>query len=296
MTMTIRAVARVGAPPPSGRARRGPHGVVALLGACHPGPALAVTAIATMLAASVGRGWGIVAVGAAVASGQLAVGWSNDYLDRERDADAARGDKPIVRGEVAPRTVRRAAIVATVACVPLSLLSGPRAAGVHLVAVAAALGYNARLKATLASPLPFVIAFGALPVFVTLGAPGQPLPPAWAVVAAGSFGCGAHFINTLDDLDADRRQGIWGMPQRLGVLRSLCVGAALLGGAAAVLALAPSGAPTPVGLAISACAVALVGAAIGVARRGHLEWCWRLTIVAAIATTAMLLASGSSLT
>ena len=124
---------------------------------------IAVTAIATALAVSVGRGVGVVAVTTAVAAGQLAVGWSNDYIDRDRDLLSHRADKPIVVGQVRAATVRRAAIVALVACVPLSLLSGWRAGLLHLAAVAAALTYNAWLKSTLASPVPYAVAFGILP-------------------------------------------------------------------------------------------------------------------------------------
>ena len=53
-----------------------------LLRACHLQPTLAVTAISTALALSVGRGVGALAVLFAVLAGQLSVGWSNDYLDR----------------------------------------------------------------------------------------------------------------------------------------------------------------------------------------------------------------------
>lgn len=269
---------------------------VALLRACHLAPTLAVTSIATALAVSTGRGWGSAAVAAAVVSGQLAVGWSNDYLDRERDRDAGRVDKPIAQGQVRATTVRNAAVLAAAACVPLSMLSGLRAAAVHLLAVAVALAYNARLKQTWASPLPFAAAFAALPAFVTLGAPGHPGPPWWALVAAGTFGCGAHFINTLDDLETDLRQGVRGLPQRIGLRSSLLVGASLLAAATATLALGPPGTPDAIGLVTFAATVALVAGVARAARAFDLERCWQLTVLAALAVTVQLLASGSSLT
>ena len=74
--------------------------MVPLLRACHLKPTLAVTAITTALAVSAGRGSGSIWVALAVLSGQFSVGWSNDYLDRDRDHLAGRVDKPIVSGGV----------------------------------------------------------------------------------------------------------------------------------------------------------------------------------------------------
>src|SRR4051794_5876059 len=95
-----------------------------LLRACHFQPTLAVTAITGILALVAGRGLGVIAVVAAVLCGQLSVGWSNDWLDRDRDRRAGRTDKPVAVGTVAVTTVRRAATTALVLTVPLSLLSG----------------------------------------------------------------------------------------------------------------------------------------------------------------------------
>ena len=159
-----------------------------LIRACHLQPTLAVTAISTALALSVGRGVGALAVLLAVLSGQLSVGWSNDYLDRERDRRGRRVDKPIVAGDVDAGVVRVAALCAVVVCGPLSLLSGWRAALVHLGAVGLGWAYNAGLKRTVVSVVPYAVAFGALPVFVTLGLPSHPWPPAWAVGAAAALG------------------------------------------------------------------------------------------------------------
>ncbi|MPY94826.1 MAG: hypothetical protein GEV08_17715, partial [Acidimicrobiia bacterium] len=142
----------------------------ALIRASHLQPTVAVTLIAAGLAAAAGRGPGGTAwVALAVAAGQLSVGWSNDYLDRHRDRAAARLDKPIAAGQVDEGTVGRAAIAAAAACVVLSMASGWRAGLVHIAEVAVAWGYNLGLKSTALSPLPYALAFGALPAFVTLG-------------------------------------------------------------------------------------------------------------------------------
>jgi 4-hydroxybenzoate polyprenyltransferase len=267
--------------------------VIGLLRACHWQPTSAVTAIATSLALSVGRGGGALFVAVAVVAGQLSVGWSNDYIDRHRDVD--RNDKPIATGDVTAAAVQRAAVAALVACVPLSLASGWRAGAVHLVAVGAAWMYNLGLKATVLSPVPYLFAFGLLPAFVTLGKAGHPLPPMWAFVGAALLGCGAHFVNTLSDLDDDLRFGIRGFPQRLGAAASLLIGALLLDAAALTLTLAPPGSPTLAALALLALAMFLVVGVIVAARHGRAKAAWYMTLATALVAVTLLLANGRAL-
>ncbi|MGZ6792345.1 MAG: UbiA family prenyltransferase, partial [Mycobacteriales bacterium] len=85
-----------------------------LVRACPPEPTAAVTALTALLASGVGASpW---RVGAAFLSGQLSVGWSNDWVDAHRDLAVGRADKPVVQG-LPVATVRRAALLALVACV-----------------------------------------------------------------------------------------------------------------------------------------------------------------------------------
>ncbi len=146
-------------------------------------------AIATALAVAVGRGDRRDAGSACspCSSGQLSVGWSNDYLDRERDRRTDRVDKPIVAGTVsAAHGPGRGARSQPRRASRCRSSRGGAAAIVHLGAVALAWAYNAGLKNTAWSVVPYVVAFGALPVFVTLGLPGHPLPPWWAVTRRGA--------------------------------------------------------------------------------------------------------------
>ncbi len=269
--------------------------VLPLLRAAHFPPTVAVTAVTTALALSAGRGGGSVWVALAVLAGQLSVGWSNDYLDRERDHATGRAEKPIVAGTVAAGTVRRAAGAALMACVPLSLLSGWRAALVHLAAVGLAWAYNAVLKRGPLSVLPYAVAFGVLPAFVTLGLPGHPWPPLWSIVAAGLLGSGAHLVNALPDLDDDRAVGIRGLPHRLGHDRSLVGAALLMGTAVAIAALAP-------GDGADGGTIALLGAAgVGVAGvvvaglRHRERTAWSLTLGVAVLGVALLVVRGHAL-
>jgi 4-hydroxybenzoate polyprenyltransferase len=212
----------------------------ALARACHPEPTVAVTLFATALAAAGGRPRaGIVAVAAAVGAGQLSVGWSNDLLDRGRDAAGGRTDKPIVVDGLAPGTVAGATAAALVACVPLSFLSGGRAGSAHLAAVASGWAYNLGLKATPLSVVPYAVSFALLPASVVLGLPGHPTPPWWLPLAGALLGSGAHFANVLPDLDADARTGVRGLPQRLGPAGVRASAALLLAAGSVVAVLGP---------------------------------------------------------
>ncbi|MFO7589806.1 MAG: UbiA family prenyltransferase [Acidimicrobiia bacterium] len=269
--------------------------MIPLLRAAHLLPTVAVTTVTTALAVSAGRGPESVWVGLAVLAGQLSVGWSNDYLDRERDRATGRLDKPIVAGAVAASTVRAAACLALVACVPLSFLSGWRAALVHLGAVGFAWSYNAALKQGPWSVVPYTVSFGALPAFVTLGLPGHPWPPAWAVAASALLGSGAHLVNALPDLDADRSVGIRGLPHRLGHVRSLLVAALLMGTAVAIAALAPPGDIDGVGVVLLVGACAAVGGVI-VAGFTHRErTAWWCTLAVAASGVGLLVERGHAL-
>jgi 4-hydroxybenzoate polyprenyltransferase len=203
--------------------------------ACHPLPTLAVTTFATVLAAAFGgRGGVLVAIAAATLSGQLCVGWSNDGIDAGRDRAAHRTDKPVGVGWVGRDTVLAAAAAAGVACIPLSLSLGLRPGILHLVAVLSALLYNAGLKSTPVSPLPYVLSFALLPVVTSL-AVGSGWPPPGYPVAAGLLGAAAHAANTVGDTRADELTGVRGLPQRLGPRTSMTAMAVLVAAAAVVL-------------------------------------------------------------
>ena len=209
--------------------------VLGLLRACHPEACAAVTVVAVLLAVAAHRSpGGVVLVGAAVLGGQLCVGWLNDFLDAERDA--GRDDKPVVSGDVSRRVVGGGAIVAGVACVPLSLAVGVLPGALHLVAVGSALAYDLGLKATIVSVVPYLVSFGLLTVFAAWGHVVWWLPTAGALLGAG-----AHFANVLPDLAADEAAGVRGLPHRLGATASRVATVVLLVATSAVLAVGPHG-------------------------------------------------------
>jgi heme o synthase len=233
----------------------------ALIRASHPEPAVAVTAVAALLAWGVGHRWsGVAAVVATVLASQLAIGWINDRIDVERDAQVGRADKPLALGMLSPRTVGLAGLAAALATPLPALTLTPAAAGCATGALVSALLYNGPLKSTPASVLPYAASFGALPAFVVLALPTTPVPPAWMVAAGALLGAGAHFANVLPDLADDARTGVRGLPHRLGATGSWLAAAGLLAAATVVLVLGPPGPPSWAGLAAAvATAVLLAG-------------------------------------
>jgi len=269
----------------------------ALVAATHAGPAAAVTVVATLLAVAAGvTAPRVVLVCAAVLAGQASIGWSNDWLDADRDRAVARGDKPVVQGAVSPELLRACALVAAALSVVLSLLLGVAPGILLLVLVASGWAYNAGLKRTAASLLPYCTGFGALPAGVVAAAPGAPAAPWWLIAAGAALGGSAHLANVAPDLEDDLATGVRGLPHRLGAVPSAIAGALLLGGASLVLVLGPAGRPsatgwTALGLALPAVAIAAL-AAVGRFRRAAFPAVMLLTVLDVV----LIVAGGAALT
>lgn len=275
----------------------------ALWGASHPGPSLVVTALALALgvAASV-EPWRLVVLTASVLAGQLSVGISNDAIDARRDAQVGRTDKPIARGDVALGTAWAAAIAAVVVALGLSAVLGVPLLGAHAVALASAWSYNAGLKNTPISVLPFVVSFGIFPSFATLAAAPPALAAPWATAAGAALGAAVHLTNVLPDLDDDARTGVRGLPHRLGVRAAaiLAVTGVLLGAVAVLLGPViggpqPLGAITPVSWVFFGGVVLVAVLTLGRAlRRPPARVLFRLTMLSALLLAAQLVATSAA--
>lgn len=189
-----------------------------LFASSHPGPTVTVTVLAAVIAAAVGHpAWLVVLVALTVAAGQLSIGLANDWIDADRDRTVGRLDKPVAQGMIAVGTVRTAAFVIAGVAVVLSVLLGPVAAVAHLVLVAAGWAYDAGLKRTVWSVVPFVVAFGLLPVVAVSAGPDGDWPAWWAIATGAVFGVAIHCTNVLPDLVDDAATGVRGFPHRLGL-------------------------------------------------------------------------------
>ncbi|MER7245177.1 UbiA family prenyltransferase [Kribbella sp. NPDC000426] len=217
-----------------------------------------MTALVTALAWSAGRSpAGCLLVAATILTGHLSIGWSNDAIDAARDTIVNRRDKPVVRGLVSRRTLTIGAGIMLVVTIPVSLANGLAAGLVHLLFVGCAWAYNLGLKSTAISWLPYAVAFGALPSFVTLGT-ADVWAPWWATAAGALLGIGAHLANVVPDLADDLATGVRGWPQRLGPYARL-LAPLPLALATALLVIAPAGAIGVVGwIALGIVAVLLV--------------------------------------
>jgi 4-hydroxybenzoate polyprenyltransferase len=262
-----------------------------LAGACHPAPTVAVTTVSVLVAIGLGLTAGrVVLLGAAVLTGQLSIGWSNDRIDASRDVITARSDKPAATGRVPLAVVAGAACVALLSTIVLSALLGPWAAAAALTLVAAGWAYNLGLKGTVLSGVAYLVGFGALPAVPYLAGPGHAWPPWWAPVTGALLGFGAHFANVLPDLSDDATTGVRGLPQRLGRQAGVMVMAAALAAASVVLGFGPASASLAFAIIASALGVAGATAAAVVASRvPDSPAAFRLTMAIAVLDVGLLI-------
>ena len=199
---------------------------IALLRAAHFTPTLAVTSLTFALALRTSQPVTAFGIALTVFAGQLIVGWSNDLIDYSDDLSHNRVHKPLVAGSISAGTVQIAIAAATLVLLSLTIF-GPLTSFfglLHLLTVLSAVAYNAKLKATPLSFLPYLFSFGLLPIFI-LGATKHDSAP-WMFAIGALFGVGLHLANVFKDLDQDRASGIMGLPQILGA--RLCrIGCAL---------------------------------------------------------------------
>lgn len=211
--------------------------VRALWGATHPGPTLVVTVLSLALGLAAGvEPARLALLVVAVFAGQVSVGLSNDAIDGARDAAVGRSDKPIAGGAITPERALGVAVASALLAVLLSVPLGPGLVAAHAVALASAWAYNAGLKSTPVSIVPFVLSFGLFPSFATLSLASPALAAPWASLAGAALGAAVHLTNVVRDLDDDRRTGVRGLPHRLGARVSVVLAAVgVVAGAVAVL-------------------------------------------------------------
>ena len=198
-----------------------------LLKASHFGPTLLVTAISFLFGTHYWWEGPAYVIAFGVFTGQLVVGWSNDLYDFEDDLKHNRQNKPLVSGVITREYLQRWLRL----MVPFSFianLAGPlglKGGLVYMFGVACGVAYNFYFKFSFLSPLPYAIAFAALPSCIAISK--DITPPTWMWLGGALFGMAAHFINVIKDMKQDQISEIKGLPQRLGTRKSI-VAAALL--------------------------------------------------------------------
>ncbi|MDT3345034.1 UbiA family prenyltransferase [Microbacterium aquilitoris] len=271
----------------------------ALWGSTHPGPSLVVTVLSLALGIAAGlEPWRLVVLVVAVFAGQVSVGLSNDAIDLFRDATVGRSDKPLVRGDTRVRTAWIAAGIALGVAVLLSAVLGWGMLFAHVIALVSAWSYNAGLKATPASLLPFLVSFGIFPSLATLSAPAPQPAALWAAFAGAMLGAAVHLTNVLPDLDDDRRTGVRGLPHRIGPAASVMLAVVgIVVAAIAVLVGSLIEGASPLAMIAFALLVAGIAAAVMIRmrRRGPDRTGFRLVMLAALVLALQLaVASGAA--
>lgn len=266
----------------------------ALVACSHPGPTVVVTVLAVLLAVAAGVGAErVVLLAAAVLLGQLSVGWSNDAIDAERDVATGRRDKPIAAGSISRAAVGTAAGISLGLALLLSAIIGWEFFLAHGIALASAWAYNAWLKFSVASVIPFAVSFGILPSMATLAAAVPAVAPWWQSVAGALLGIAVHLTNVLPDLDDDEATGVRGLGHRLGATRSAVVAfAAVIAGT--VVVVAGSAVTAPPVVVLGASASVLVCAVVGLVRalRRADRVVFRLVMASGLILAAQLVVTG----
>ena len=189
--------------------------------ASHFGPTVIVTTISLTLSFFYTSWQNAIMIAFGVALGQLVVGWSNDLYDYADDLSHQRINKPLVKGTITRELLMRCLII----MVPLSFLAnllGPLGINgglVYMFGIACGVAYNLYFKFNIFSPLPYALAFAALPSSIVIAQ--EQTPPVWMWLGGALFGVAAHFVNVLKDIDEDQISGIGGLPQRLGMRNSI---------------------------------------------------------------------------
>lgn len=200
----------------------------ALLKASHFGPTVLVTTIAFFFAQYYWWQGPAYLIAFGVFLGQLIVGWSNDLYDYQDDLSHQRMKKPLVAAAISFDELRKwtfwmipTAFFANLLG-PLSIKGGL----VYMLGIACGVGYNFYFKFTALSPLPYAVAFAALPSCIAISK--EITPPLWMWLGGAIFGVAAHFINVLKDMKKDQQSGIRGLPQRLGSIGSIMTAGVLI--------------------------------------------------------------------
>jgi 4-hydroxybenzoate polyprenyltransferase len=171
--------------------------------ASHFGPTVIVTTISLTLSFFYTSWQNAIMIAFGVALGQLVVGWTNDLYDYADDFNHQRMNKPLVKGTITRELLMRCLII----MVPLSFLAnllgplGIKGGLVYMFGIACGVAYNLYFKFNIFSPLPYALAFAALPSSIVIAQ--EQTPPVWMWLGGALFGVAAHFVNVLKDIDED---------------------------------------------------------------------------------------------
>lgn len=190
--------------------------VPALIRLAHPLPTALNAAVAAGLTVAAGGTSEQALLAAVTMLGiHTSIGALNDLLDRR--TDLGRVEKPLATGEVSEGTART--VIATGAAIGLGAASMLGPISLQIAALGATLGYvyDAGMKRTWASFLPFACGVALIPPFSWSAAGLQPpLHILLLSVAAIPGGSALALQNALADFSLDAAAGMRGVVVRIG--------------------------------------------------------------------------------
>lgn len=137
---------------------------------------------------------------------QLAIGWTNDYVDRDSDA-RHQPWKPAPDGAIDARLLPWASAVAIVGGIAVGIALGQKPLALLIAGLGAGLAYNFGFKDTRFSFVPFVVAFTALPLYVWTALDVFRGDFLWLYFVAWPLALAVHVANVLPDHEGDEAAG-----------------------------------------------------------------------------------------
>jgi 4-hydroxybenzoate polyprenyltransferase len=262
--------------------------------AAHPFPIVAVlslTALVGLASTHDGLDEGRFALMlAAMLLSQLAIGWLNDYRDREHDRVYQPG-KPIPAGRLDPRPLPFASALAAAGALASGVPLGPLPLLFLVIGTGAGLAYDFGLKDTRWSPLPFVAAMAVLPAFVWTSLDIFRVEFLWLYLIASPLALAAQVANALPDIETDAAAGRRSIAVVLGIrkansLVALCLAATQLLTVLSLLWLDYGGWAVPL-VIVPVPGLIRASASRNRFSRGDLVWNFRL-----VAVTSVIFAAG----
>ncbi len=162
--------------------------------------------------------------------GQATIGLINEIFD----VDIDRLTKPwraLPAGLIAVQTATWLAGLSALFGLILASFISVQSAVLLGLGIMLGVGYNARLKRTRLSWLPYAIAYPSLPVWIWVSL-DRSIQDVWVIyLIASPLAVAVHMVNQLRDYDEDQNAGIRGMVHYLGKprARQLCFALILFG-------------------------------------------------------------------
>lgn len=163
----------------------------------------------------------------AMASSQASIGWSNDYVDRHKDA-VHQWVKPVARGMIDAGVLLPLALAAAILALALAAALGPLPLALMVAGTGCGFTYNLGLKDTAGSWVPYILAFALLPLYAWEAVDADPGHFLGLYLFGPPLVLAIHLGQSAPDIASDRIAGAGGLAASLGRRRTVQAIAACL--------------------------------------------------------------------